>query len=70
MGCGGNMRPEFHADVYSQYVTFMKAKPTAMPELLASGDHDDRTRLRDFHIRLPAGSVVLHFPEWPGLSDA
>jgi alpha-L-arabinofuranosidase len=42
-GCGGNMRPEYYADVYNQYASFMKTQPGFMPEMLASGDHDDQT---------------------------
>ena len=36
-GCGGNMRPEYYADLYRHYATFLKAPPGAMPLRIASG---------------------------------
>lgn len=37
-GCGGNMRPQYYADLYNQYSTFMKTAQTPPPVMLASGD--------------------------------
>jgi alpha-N-arabinofuranosidase len=34
-GCGGNMRPEYYADLYRHYITFAKANPA--PIRIASG---------------------------------
>ena len=34
-GCGGNMRPEYYADLYRHYATFLKASPA--PLKIASG---------------------------------
>ena len=42
-GCGGNMRPEYYADVYRQYATFLKAPHDHRPQLIASGGHDAGT---------------------------
>ena len=36
-GCGGNMRPEYYADLYRHYITFMKAPEGAKPVRIASG---------------------------------
>jgi len=36
-GCGGNMRPEYYADLYRHYITFMKAPEGAKPLRIASG---------------------------------
>jgi len=36
-GCGGNMRPEYYADLYRHYITFMKAPEGAKPLRVASG---------------------------------
>jgi alpha-L-arabinofuranosidase len=36
-GCGGNMRPEFYADVYRQFATFIKAPKENRPKIIASG---------------------------------
>ncbi|HET6851441.1 MAG TPA: alpha-N-arabinofuranosidase [Pyrinomonadaceae bacterium] len=40
-GCGGNMRPEFYADVFRQYATFIKNHSGNDIQKLASGSHDD-----------------------------
>jgi len=42
-GCGGNMTAQHYADLYNQYASFMKTPQHPRPELLASGDHDNRT---------------------------
>jgi len=38
-GCGGNMRPEFYADVYRQFATFIKAPKENRPKIIASGSN-------------------------------
>ncbi|HEU4710008.1 MAG TPA: alpha-L-arabinofuranosidase C-terminal domain-containing protein [Pyrinomonadaceae bacterium] len=40
-GCGGHMRPEFYADIYRQYATFIKNHSGNRIQRLASGSHDD-----------------------------
>jgi alpha-N-arabinofuranosidase len=40
-GCGGNMRPEFFADLYRQYQTFVKAPGHNTPLKIASGANSD-----------------------------
>lgn len=40
-GCGGNMRPEYYADVYRQYATFIKNHSGNRIQKLAVGSHDD-----------------------------
>jgi alpha-L-arabinofuranosidase len=42
-GCGGNMRPQYYADLYQHYATFVKTPPGAKPVLLASGDYDSHS---------------------------
>ncbi len=77
-GCGGNMRPEYYADVYNQYVTFMKARPGAMPELLASGDHDNQTTFTTElmeNVRGRMDAISLHYytilgPRWENKDTA
>ncbi len=77
-GCGGNMRPEYYADLYNQYAAFMKTRPGSMPELLASGDHDDQTvfteaLIRNMRSRMDA--ISLHYytilgPRWENKDTA
>ena len=43
-GCGGNMRPEYYADLFRRYATFVKDHAPESVELVASGAHDD-----DYH---------------------
>jgi alpha-N-arabinofuranosidase len=77
-GCGGNMRPEYYADIYNQYAAFMKAQPGAMPELLASGDHDNQTVFTNElmnNIRSRMDAISLHYytilgPNWENKDTA
>jgi alpha-L-arabinofuranosidase len=43
-GCGGNMRPEFYADLFRQYATYIKAPRGKRPKIIASGGNDEGTR--------------------------
>ena len=77
-GCGGNMRPAYYADIYNQYASFMKARPGAMPELLASGDHDDQTEFTTElvkSVRSRMDAISLHYytilgPRWENKDTA
>ncbi len=40
-GCGGNMRPEYYADLYNHYATFIKTPPDNTPIMIASGGHTE-----------------------------
>ncbi|WP_414828850.1 alpha-N-arabinofuranosidase [Alteromonas sp. H39] len=42
-GCGGNMTPDYYADLYKQYSAFLKAPEDNMPKFIASGGTDDQT---------------------------
>lgn len=43
-GCGGDMRPEYYADVFRRYATFVRDHAPKSIKLVASGPHDD-----DYH---------------------
>ncbi len=43
-GCGGNMRPEYYADLFRRYATYIKTPPGHRPKIIASGGNDDSTR--------------------------
>jgi alpha-N-arabinofuranosidase len=45
-GCGGNMRPEFYADLFRQYATYINIRTPRdnRPVIVASGGNDDGTR--------------------------
>ena len=40
-GCGGNMRPEYYADVYRRYATFIKSYSGNHIQKLAAGGYDN-----------------------------
>jgi len=42
-GCGGNMRPEYYADIYRHWATFLKAPAHNRPILIASGGNGMQT---------------------------
>ena len=42
-GCGGNMTPDYYADLYKQYTTFLKAPENNQPKFIASGGTDVQT---------------------------
>ncbi len=43
-GCGGNMTPEFYANLFRQYATYVKAPRGKRPVIVASGGNDEHTR--------------------------
>jgi alpha-N-arabinofuranosidase len=42
-GCGGNMRPEYYADLYRRFATFLKAPEGNRPKKIASGGYNEQT---------------------------
>lgn len=68
-GCGGNMRPEYFADLYKQFATFVKAPRDNRPLKIASGANVD-----DYHwteVLLSQASkhmdaYSLHYYTFPG----
>jgi alpha-N-arabinofuranosidase len=46
-GCGGNMRPEYYADLYKHWHTFLKVPQNARPIWLASGGQSEETKWTD-----------------------
>ena len=42
-GCGGNMRPEYYADLYRRFATFLKSPEGNRPVKVASGGNDHNT---------------------------
>lgn len=42
-GCGGNMTPEYYADLYKHYATFLKTPEDNRPMLIASGGYEHLT---------------------------
>src|SRR5690606_16513576 len=42
-GCGGNMTPQFYADLYKQYASFIKSPKDNQPITIASRGHNEDT---------------------------
>jgi alpha-N-arabinofuranosidase len=64
-GCGGNMRPEYYADQYNQWATFMKTAQKPAPTMLASGDrsgdYTDFTKVLMENRRAAMDGISLHY---------
>jgi alpha-N-arabinofuranosidase len=63
-GCGGNMRPEYYADLFRRYATFVRDHAPDGITLVASGAHDDDYHWTDV-VMARAGDLVdalsLHY---------
>ncbi len=46
-GCGGNMTPEYYANLFRQYATYVKAPRGHRPKIVASGGNDEHTQWVD-----------------------
>lgn len=66
-GCGGNMRPEYYADLYRHYQTFIRGPKR--PAKIAAGSHDGEHRWTEVLMR-EAGAMMdglsLHYYTVPG----
>lgn len=68
-GCGGNMRPDYYADLLRQEATFLKAPPGRRPMIIASGDHDDDTawtQALSSKAQPDIGAISFHYYTIPG----
>ena len=63
-GCGGNMTPEYYADVYKRFATFLPAYGPARPFRIATGPNSEDTHWTDVVMR-DAGRMIdgldLHY---------
>lgn len=50
-GCGGGMRPEYYADLYRHYATFIKAPKENRPQKIASGANASNTQWTEVMMR-------------------
>ncbi|WP_102797080.1 alpha-N-arabinofuranosidase [Bowmanella denitrificans] len=67
-GCGGHMRPEYYADLYRQYATFLKTPPGKRPKLVASGGHTEDTQWTEVlsaNIQQDMDGISYHFYTLP-----
>jgi alpha-N-arabinofuranosidase len=67
-GCGGNMRPEYYADLYRQYATFIKEHSGNRVQKLASGGYDENYNWTEVLMREAAkqmDGLSLHYYTLP-----
>lgn len=66
-GCGGNMQPEYYADLYRQYATFLKAPEGNRPKKVASGGYNELTDWTEVLSRIPANidGISFHYYSLP-----
>ncbi len=67
-GCGGDMRPEYYADLFRRYATFLKAPKGARPLIIASGGHDadtSWTKVLMSTIHQNMGAISYHYYTLP-----
>jgi alpha-N-arabinofuranosidase len=67
-GCGGNMRPEYYADLFRRYAAFLKAPPGAKPLIVASGGYDGHpewTKTLISTVRDNLGAIDFHYYTLP-----
>jgi alpha-N-arabinofuranosidase len=66
-GCGGNMRPEYYADLYRQYATYMKtaAKGNQLYRIAAGASSSDynwtEVLMKNIPLRLMEGISLHHY---------
>ncbi len=68
-GCGGNMRPEYFADQYRQFQTFIRAPHDNKPEKIASGANVDDYHWTEVMLSQAAREMdaySLHYYTFPG----
>jgi alpha-L-arabinofuranosidase len=68
-GCGGNMRPEYFADLYRQFATFIKAPRDNRPIEVASGANVDDYRWTEVLLSQAArhmDAYSVHYYTFPG----
>ncbi|HEY0164625.1 MAG TPA: alpha-L-arabinofuranosidase C-terminal domain-containing protein [Sphingomicrobium sp.] len=70
-GCGGNMRPEYSADLHKRYQTFVKAPPgTDIIEVATGANVDDynftEVLMQRLDPRWHVDAISLHYYTFPG----
>lgn len=66
-GCGGNMRPEYYADLYRQFATFLKSPEGNQPLKVASGGYNEITEWTEVLSRISSNidGISFHYYALP-----
>jgi alpha-N-arabinofuranosidase len=59
-GCGGNMKPEYYANLYSNYDTFLRAPAQSRPKMIASGGDIAWTQVLSKELKGRTVGVSIH----------
>jgi len=68
-GCGGNMTPEYYANLFRQYATYVKAPRGKRPVIVASGGNDEHTVWVDVltkNVHRDMDAISHHYYTIPG----
>jgi alpha-L-arabinofuranosidase len=63
-GCGGNMTPEYYANLFRQFATYVKAPRGHRPKIVASGGHDEGTTWTEVlttHVQRDMDAISHHY---------
>jgi alpha-L-arabinofuranosidase len=73
--CGGSMRPEYYADLYRQYATYIRKTAGENAKLIACGSYPDFPEWDDIYLSSMkraynlVDAIALHIYAWDGGSD-
>jgi alpha-N-arabinofuranosidase len=68
-GCGGNMTPQWYANLFRQYATYVKAPRGKRPKIVASGGNDEGTEWADVlttQVHRDMDAISHHYYTIPG----
>ncbi|HEY2070144.1 MAG TPA: alpha-L-arabinofuranosidase C-terminal domain-containing protein [Rhizomicrobium sp.] len=68
-GCGGDMTPDYYADLFKRYANFLKAPRGARPLIVASGGNDNDTSWSETltsKVHRDMNAVTFHYYTIPG----
>lgn len=72
-GCGGNMKPEYYANEYRKYTTFMPNNITRIASGASSSDYNwTETLMKDIPLNMLGGVAIHHYSviDWNKKGDA
>jgi alpha-N-arabinofuranosidase len=59
-GCGGNMKPEYYANLYRNYETFLRAPASSRPKMIASGGDTTWTDILSKELKGRTVGISVH----------
>jgi len=59
-GCGGNLKPEYYANLYSNYEAFLRAPAQSRPKMIASGGDTTWTEALSKEVKGRTSGISIH----------